>query len=193
MGVIKGGEGAVVAYPLFQREGGGSIPTSPLQLEIEEIYPREAQRLNRLWHSVLPETHLGNIVGHKHVVCYGAIFNGRWYACAIWTDPIAGNRLKNGDTMIELRRLAISHEAPKFTALRMLKIMCLLIRKKWPELQKAISYQALNFHHGTIYKAAGWVATTQCEQVQWKSKARGRSRKDVQISSPKIRWEKDLR
>jgi hypothetical protein len=48
------GEGVTVAYPLFQEEGGGSIPTSPLQFEIMEIDIHRAQKLNSLWHSRLP-------------------------------------------------------------------------------------------------------------------------------------------
>ena len=38
--------GAKVAFPLFQEDDGGAIPTSTLSLRIEEIGMRRAQELN---------------------------------------------------------------------------------------------------------------------------------------------------
>jgi hypothetical protein len=187
--------------PLFQEGEGGSIPTSTLQFRVIEISVDRARSLNAEWHSVLPRTYLANITGNKRVVCYGAEFDGLLYAVAIWTSPIAANRLKNGDSMIELRRFAISPEAPKNTASRLLAIMRRRIKAKWPELVKAISYQAVEHHQGTIYKAAGWTPTATSQQSGWHTNSvrfrdgkyyREAERATPQTTSAKIRWEIQL-
>ena len=109
MGTRAGG--AVVAQSLFQAGGGGSIPTSALCLRIEEISMREAQDLNRRWHSLLPRTDLGNLLCGNMSVAYGALYDGKMYAVAILSQPIV-HAMCGGKT-IELRRLAICYEAPK--------------------------------------------------------------------------------
>ena len=91
------GGGAIVAYPLFHRGDGGSFPTSPLQFEICEISVGTAKDLNRQWHSRLPK--ITNPYS-GHTACYGALYDGKYYACAIWTDPIA--RAFNGRKYLEL-------------------------------------------------------------------------------------------
>jgi len=154
LSVKKRGDSAVAAHPLFQEEQGGSIPTSPLQFTIEEIGMRLARDLNRQWHSMLPRTDLGNLLCGNTSVAYGAWFDGRWYAVGIWSQPII-RAMCDGATL-ELRRLAICAEAPKNTASRMLRIMRLLVARKWPHLTRLISYLAVDVHVGTIYKAAGW-------------------------------------
>lgn len=184
----------MVAWPLFQEEGGGSIPTSPLQLRLYEIDPRRAMDLNYKWHSVLPDTNLATIVGRtRRMAYYAAEFDGRFFAVAIWTDPIAQNRLKNGDSIIELRRLAICDSAPKNTASRLLAVMARLIAKKYPDVRRLISYQAVAHHSGTIYKAAGWTEgpTSAFQGWQFKNGQRN-SFLQAQTQSAKIRWEKEL-
>lgn len=181
------GGDAEVAYPLFQTGKGGSTPTSPLQLTIYEIPVDRAKDLNLKWHSRLP------IITNpysRHSVCYGAMFKNIYYACAIWTDPIA--RAFNHKGYLELRRMAICNESPKNTASRMLKIMGIMIRKKWPEIIKLISYQDTEVHQGTIYKANGWISsgiTSKNIKKGWNS----RKRNIMQTSSDKVRWEKDIR
>jgi len=177
---------AEVAYPLFQMGNGGSIPTSPLQFEICIISTETAKKLNRKWHSRLPiitNPHSG------HSVCYGAIYEGIYYACAIWTDPIA--RAFNHKGYLELRRMAICNDAPKNTASRMLKIMGILIKKKFPNIIKLISYQDTEVHKGTIYKANGWIEANRKKVglKGWNS----RKRNIMQTTSDKIRWEKEIK
>ena len=118
-------DGVEVAYPLFQAEGGGSIPTSTLQLQIEELGIRRARELNAAWHSLLPRTDLGNLLCGNTTVAYVAEFDGCYYAVAIWTQPII-RAMCDGST-IELRRLAIHEKAPKNTASRMLRVRCNLM------------------------------------------------------------------
>lgn len=143
-----------VAYPLFQAEGGGSIPTSALQLHLYEIGMRQARELNFAWHSMLPRTDLGNLLCGSTSIAYGAMYDEEWYAVAIWSQPIIRS-MCDGKT-IELRRLAIRDEAPKNTASRMLRVMQMLVKRKWPYLTRAISYLAVDVHKGTIYRATGW-------------------------------------
>ena len=177
-----------VVHPLFQVEGSGSTPTSPLQLHVGDIDMRRGQRLNELWHSLLPDTHLKNLNGGFHSVCYAAEFEGKFYAVAMWSDPIAGNRMKDAKRAIELRRFAIAPDAPKNTASRMLRIMVSLIGKRWPEITRFISYQACDVHAGTIYKAAGWKPVAQSKVMRWHA---DEYRPEHQTTSPKVRWELD--
>ena len=178
-----------VVHPLFREEGDGSIPISPLQLEIAEVDVRTARRLNELWHSVLPETDLGNLVRNPVQISFGAFYGNRFYAAAIWTTPIAANRLKDGNLWLELRRFAIAEDAPKNTGSRMLKVMRVLIRRKYPNLRRLVSYQAVQHHDGTIYKAAGWFKTGESKSKVWHV---GKVRNAMQTTSDKIRWEMPL-
>ena len=173
-----------VVHPLFQVDGGGSIPTSALQLKISKIYYDKFKVLNELWHSRLP-TCTNCFCG----VCFGAVFNNIYYAVAWWSHPIAQNRLKNGYNMYELRRLAISDDAPPNTASRMLRIMKNIIKNSMPHIVWLISYQDTDVHQGTIYKAAGWYSKGETKFVSWKNRP-GRS--DLSAAN-KVRWECQIR
>ena len=144
---------------MFQTEGGGATPTSPLQLHLGTISLDLAIDLNRLWHSRLPVVDRSNIIRNKYSISFGAEFGGRWYASAIWSSPVA--RLLDGTKVLELRRFAIAPDAPKNTASRMLRVMCNKIRKSFPAIKLAVSYQDEAVHAGTIYKAAGWMPTAR--------------------------------
>lgn len=179
------GDDARVALPLFHAEYGGSIPTSPRQLHIEEINVHLACELNMKWHSRLPKIHWSNIVRTPPSICFGAIYANVYYAVAIWSGPVARNL--NHQNIIELRRLAIAPDAPKNTASRMLAVMRRLIKIKFPEVEKLISYQDTEVHQGTIYKAAGWLPTTKTKGDDWTRPNRKRNR--TQSLADKIRWE----
>ncbi len=181
------GDNSIVEYPLFQTEDGGSIPTSPLQLLFYEIPIIKAIGLNKSWHSRLPIVDQSNIQRTTNNVCYGASFNNIYYAVAIWTTPIAQNRFADGKQMLELRRLAICDNAPKNTASRMLKIMRLMIGKKFPDIRRLISYQDVDVHTGSIYKADNWIATSTTPFIDWNTT--NRRRNVPQSNAAKIRWE----
>lgn len=189
LSVIICGDDVRDSMPLFRNGRGGSNPTSPLQLTIRECSMYRAQELNALWHSVLPITDHGNLVRNTRAVAFWADHEDIAYAVAIWTTPIAANRLTEGNLMLELRRLAISEDAPKNTASRMLSVMRRLIRRKWPELVRLVSYQATEHHEGTIYKAAGWLRAATSEAATWHE---GQSRAPMQTESSKVRWELSL-
>jgi hypothetical protein len=183
------GDGARVAYPLFQEEDGGSMPTSPLQFNIYEISVERAVELNKQWHSRLPVMSL-NCIRMPPCIAFGAEYSGKIYASAIWSAPVA--RMLVGKGFLELRRLAISSDAPKNTASRMIAIMVKVIRKKYPQIIKLISYQDTEVHSGTIYKASGWVEANRSKvgKIGWNSR---KENNKMQTTSDKIRWEKDLR
>lgn len=91
---------------------------------------------------------------------------GQIVAVALWNNPSA--RTLPGH-WLELRRLAASPLAPRNTCSCFLAWMVRLFKKSCPQHEKCISYQDLDVHTGTIYKAAGWV-------VEYTSKRRTRDR-----------------
>ena len=184
--------GAILARPLFQAEDGGLKPTSALQFSIVEINMRLAAELNRTWHSMLPRTDLGNLLCGNMSVAYAAEFDGKYYAVGIYSQPIIRSNC-DGKT-IELRRMAICEDAPKNTASRMLSLMRKMVKRKYPFLTKAISYQAVEVHHGTIYKASGWtpVGVISAARPQRLTGQHGRATGPLQTHSPKQRWEISL-
>lgn len=183
--MTESGDDVTVAYPLFQAESGGSTPTSPLQLQVGSISTQKFLELNKLWHSRLPL--VGNAfkgVGQ----CYGAEYDGKYYAVAYWSNPVSCS-IKEPDTY-ELRRMAVGPDAPKYTATRFLAIMIRLLKKHRPTLTKLISYQDTEVHTGTIYKASGWVAEYETKFSSWTRNKRQRN--DEQSKAAKIRWAKEL-
>ncbi len=183
-----------IVRPLFQEDDGGLIPTSTLQLTCGVITVPKAMSLNRLWHSRLSVTVRGNIDRNTHKVCYGAEFCGVFYACAIWTTPVAGRGLTKSEHWLELRRFAISDDSPRNTATRMLSWMVRDIRKRFPSVRRLISYQDTDVHEGVIYKAAGWSVGHKVTDTNWglrRSKS-GRKRNPVIAPGVKIRWEKKV-
>ncbi len=186
-------ESVRVAQPLFQEAGGGSIPTSALDLWFMTATAGTVIELNRLWHSRLPKVVKSNIQRCSHKAFFVAEHGGLYYASAIWTNPVA--RGLPSDTWLELRRFAIAPDHPKNTASRMLGWMAREVKRMFPVLEKAVSYQDMDVHTGTIYRAAGWTPTTIAEASygnhhQWSNKKRKRAK--GQSDSPKQRWEKVL-
>lgn len=175
-----------VAYPLFHAGGGGSTPTSTLQLQFDEI-PRDVMEdLNRKWHSRLPVFRTATPCR----VYYGAEHGGVWYAVAAWSHPIARLLPMN---WLELRRLAIAADAPRNTASRMLGWMARDIRRRFVDVVRLLSYQDTEVHQGTIYRAAGWDRVPirgSCND--WKHRS-SRFRNPPQTTAVKVRWELALK
>lgn len=182
-------ESVRVARHLFQDAGGGSIPTSALQLWIHQIEYRTARILNECWHSRLPR--IGDPPSVMEAgIHFGATFEDRLYAVAIWTHPV--NRSLPQDEWLELRRLAVASDAPRNTASRMLSVMARMIRRHRPGIERLISYQDTEVHTGAIYKAAGWQCVTKPRRGGtdggWTN--RTRVRPPSQSTAKKQRWEK---
>ena len=179
------------SMPLFRSGCGGSTPTSALHLQICECDVHRACELNSNWHSRFPKIDWSNVVRNRHYACYVAEHNGIAYAVAIWSTPVAANRMKDGIMCLELRRMAISGDAPRNTASRMLSIMRKLICRKFPDVIRLISYQDTEVHIGTIYKASGWSAVSQSKGMSWTSKTRVRNKE--QSMAEKVRWELQIK
>ena len=184
------GESIRVVHPLFQEEGGGSIPTSPLQLHVGKISQRLAMQLNGEWHSRLP--HISN---WKTCTAYGAEYQGVWYAVAMWATPSSASL--NGRNWYELKRFAIAPDAPRYTASRMLSVMRKMIKKDMPTVERLISYQDTEVHFGTIYKAAGWTCagkTHKGGKTGWSTHQRFRAESNGKnvLLADKFRWELEL-
>jgi len=160
-------------------------PNSPKQMNLKEISVKFAMEKNKEWHSRLPITNQSNMVRNSHKVFYGAEYLDHCFAVAMWTTPIA-RRLANQKIYLELRRLAISPDAPKFTATWMIGKMVKNIKKKFPEIKKLVSYQDLDVHSGTIYAAANWKKDNITKGAEWSVPSR--ARKKSQTISNKARW-----
>lgn len=188
---------AQIALPIFWQAGDGELPTSPKQLEIIEIDRYLARDLNALWHSRLPIYDTGFCL--NSIVSFGALYKNVYYAIAIWTNPVAAALPQH--EWLELRRMAIAPDAPKCTASRMLSKMQKAIALKFPQVTTLISYQDLEAHAGTIYRAANWTATQQHVGGSWNrpnsknlSNGKPRTRPDSNGAvGPKQRWEYELR
>lgn len=184
----SGADSIRVMCPLFQAGEGGSTPTSALQLWVGKVDFELAVALNSKWHSRLPRYGRG-FIKKQSDLCFGAEFDGRLFAVAIWSNPVA--RELPQKTWLELRRLAIGPDSPKNTASRMLRIMALLISRQRGRIERLISYHDSESHAGTIYRAAGWVVAKDAgtaKHREWSCPSRPRP--DVQSGAPKVRWEK---
>ncbi len=133
-----------------------------------------------MWHSRLPEFRRPTCR-----VAYAAESDGVFYATAIWTNPLS--RMLPQHEWIELNRMAIAPDSPAYTASRMLGWMRRDIRRRFPEVVRLVSYQELDYHAGTIYRAAGWTPTLQSEGGEWNSASKPRNA--VVRGGPKQRWE----
>lgn len=176
-----------VLQPLFYDKSSHFYALSPKQLDVEMINVHKACKLNAEWHSRFPIIKWGNVVRNKRSACFQAHDRDIIYAVAIWSSPVAANRLKDGDKMLELRRMAIAEYAPKNTATFMLSKMREWIFSNFEEIETLISYQDVEAHHGTIYKADNWTQASKSKTPEWNNEKRFRAK--AQSNSEKIRWE----
>ena len=175
------------SIPLFRSGCVGSSPTSAHHLTINKCKVQRACELNEIWHSRFPKIHWSNVVRNRDYICFVAEYDGIAYASAIWSSPVAANRLKEGKTALELRRMAIADDAPKNTASRMIGVMRKIIRKRLPHITLLLSYQDTEVHQGTIYKASGWYFASKNKGTSWTNNNRKRNKE--QSLSDKVRWE----
>jgi len=172
-----------VAYPLYQSEYDGSIPTSALQLNFYECDLETAKTIVKLWHSRLP-----NYTQNMASVCFVAEYENIRYATAIWSNPVSPSLSQY--KWMELRRLAISDAAPKNTASRMISQMTRIIKDKFSDVDRLISYQDTAVHSGTIYAASNWTKSVLGRGDTWDRSSNGRPRIEGPSSkSPKQRWD----
>lgn len=182
-----------VALPLFQTDRGGATPASTLQLVYERCSCEHAIRLNRMWHSRLPV-----ITKSQFRFCDPLFFHARCgdvtYAVAAWSNPVARHLPQY---WYELRRLAVSPDAPRFTCSSFLSWMVRWIRKHKPDSERLISYSDCAVHDGTIYRASNWnMAAIRKPDSNWGIRLGKRTRLRLNgndpVQSQKYRWEIEL-
>lgn len=176
--------------PLFASTRLNIPITSPKQLTVTICNVHLACDLNGQWHSRLPQIHWSNVTRNSDYVCFKAEYDDYIYAVAIWSSPVAANRMKNSKAILELRRLAITEDAPKFTATFMLGKMEKWIKRNLKHIELLISYQDQEVHTGTIYKAANWQSTTTNKVWDW---SKSRKRAKAQAQSFKTKWERRIK
>lgn len=163
-----------VTRPLFLAGNGGSTPTIALhckELTFEACEKSHAVEMVKKWHSRLPGCQAGPwqyaFRAHKDDVTY---------AVALWNNPCTRSLPSH---WLELRRMACAPDAPKNTPSRMIAWMVRYFQKTCPEREKVISYQDVDVHTGTIYKAAGW-------SVEYVSKPRIRDRSKKRVGTNRM-------
>jgi hypothetical protein len=174
-------DGLPVLRPLFGLHAR-TRPDGPRALLVERCDVSTVIALNASWHSVLPS--VGPNFG---VFGYVATYLDVIYASALWSRPIAANRLSNGFQKMELRRMAVGPDAPRHTASWFLAVMSRLVLRL-PSVVGLVSYQATDVHRGTMYKAAGWRSCGEQPFTSWNTHSR-RPAGDVNVSA-KVRWER---
>lgn len=173
--------------PLLTSITNKNLPSSPKLFNLQTIRAKKACELNAIWHSTLPKVDWSNIVRNKHYVCYVIEYNYCLFGVGLWSSPVAQNRLKDGEKILELRRLAICDDAPRNTASWMICKMIKDIRVRFPEINKLISYQDTSNHNGCIYRASNWRPQKLTQFREWNTT--NRKRNLSQVKSNKIRWE----
>lgn len=151
--IIRGGS-LTVEQSLFQATDGGSIPTSPLQLELREINAQRAAECYRRWH------YLGD-TDFLSTYDVGVFYGSKLYGCISFGSPNA--KVMKGlytpetqDGWWEIKRLALSDDLPKNSESRVIAIGIKLLRRA-RNVVGMITYADSGVGHvGTIYKATGF-------------------------------------
>lgn len=154
------------SIPAFQTGRGGRNPTPALHFQACD--KQQAVEFIRQWHSRLPNCQRG-----PWQFAFAASVNGEIVAVALWNNPSA--RTLPGH-WLELRRLAAKPGAPQNTCSCFIAWMVRYFRSAHKHREKCISYQDLEVHKGTIYKAAGW-------KVEYVSKPRIRDRSKPRVGT----------
>lgn len=175
----------------MKKNKGDNTDITVKDIVVEQTRAQIACMLNELWHSKLPDIHWSNVVRNKHYICYAFKYKQAIIGVGIWSSPVAANRFKDGDKLLELRRLALSDVCPRNTASFVIATMIKDIKERFPELIRLISYQDTEAHLGTIYKASNWTqAPQQTPLLDWTTSKRKRT--PLQSTAAKIRWEYEL-
>lgn len=168
----------------------GDRPRRARELVLERSDPAVARRCVAAWHSRLPDTQTG-----PWMLAFTATYQGDLYGGALWHNPSARGLPPD---WLELRRLAIPDYAPPHAASWMLGAMRRWIARNMPQVPRLLSYQDMDIHTGTIYKAAGWepayvAKPRQRDRTPNRAGTRRAYRSDLNGLAPaaagKTRWE----
>jgi len=151
----KSGDIVMEAYPLFQKGGSGSIPTSPLQFYIKQIPKSLAKHVYAKWHYLGKQdfvaTHnFGAFYGGE---CLGAISFG---PPPTWQVVFSLFGHKDQEGIFDIKRLAMKDECPKNSESRLIGVAIKLLRKE-TYVKAIITFaDTAQGHVGTIYKATNF-------------------------------------
>ncbi len=150
-----------------QFEDSGSIPTSPLQLEVKECKFSDIRHIFEEYH------YKGGHMGGGITACLGAMYKGIYLAGVVIGKPRHNKKYSASCECVELRRMACVDELPKNSESWMLSQTIKWL--KWnTSVDRVISYSDQSVGHiGTIYKAANFKLigkTAKSKHVFWKGK-----------------------
>jgi len=160
--------------------GGGSSPTSPLQLVVKSITKNQAAQFYKKWH------YLG---GQGFLAChnFGAFYEDVLVGSISFHPPSAVQTVKGlfGTTdqrgFWEIGRLAMTDSCPQNSESRFIRVSLRLLQQML-EVRAVITYADSSVGHtGVVYKAAGfkYLGLTASKKDFWvggKIKQRGRTR-----------------
>lgn len=151
---LRGGSLAA-EQSLFQAMGGGSIPTSPHNLELREIRKELAELCYEKWH------YLGK-KGFMASYNIGVFWGGRLWGCVSFGGISAEETIQGlfgttkQDGFFEIKRLALSDDLPQNSESRIIAIAIKLLRKI-KTVKAIITYADTAVGHtGVIYRASGF-------------------------------------
>lgn len=137
-----------------QSEGGGSNPTSALQISFKEITSNEARQAYANWHYLKDTRFLSK-------VNFGAFFQGSFEGAISYGSPNASDlkgcfTRQNQIGWWEIKRLVLSPRCPRNSESRFIAITLKLLRKIH-KVEGVVTYaDSSQGHVGTIYKASGF-------------------------------------
>lgn len=181
-----------IAEPLLYPPQGAPL-TSARQLTLSACSVEHARLLNARWHSRLPRTQRS-----PWQFAFRLVHDSITYGVALLHNPSARCLPHH---WIELRRLAIAPDAPRYAATRFLSLIVKYLIRHHADREMIVSYQDTSVHEGTIYRAAGW-------QIGAVQQPRARNRHTLRPSgrayrtsdngpdpdqAGKVRWERPLR
>ena len=157
----------MVEHQANQLEGGGSIPTSPLQLRIRECKFKDIRHIFEAYH------YKGGHMGGGITLCLGAYYSGLVLAGVVVGKPRHDKKYSKERVCVEIRRMACYDALPKNSESWMLAKTIWWL-KKHTNIERVISYSDLSVGHiGTIYKAANFKLigkTARSKHVLWNGK-----------------------
>lgn len=139
---------------LFPSLGGGSIPTSPLQLFVRQVNFETACNFYYKWH------YLGQ-TAFISTINYGAFFENICHGVISYGSPnakkMAGYYDENTqDGWWEIKRLAMTDVAPHNSESRFIAISMKILKKSFSVVGVITLADTSVGHVGTIYRASGF-------------------------------------
>lgn len=137
--------------PLFQREDGGSIPTSALQFKIRPIKNDTAEKWVVKWH------YSHRIPGGKNI-CFGLYADNSLYAVIVYGIGVNPYQAKflGVECVLEIKRMCRAEPALPYPLSRFIALTAKMAAKEYPHDCLIAFADPEQGHEGTVYKASGF-------------------------------------